>query len=409
MKRSCSLLTGLLLAGLTLPAAAETSKQKQLQLDIQQLSSNLDARRGESGALQGEVTRLEKKLGEISRQYHQTEKKMEDTQARLQETNQQKQSLDAALAEQKAGMAQQLQALYTAGEQSHLRLLLRQDDPSDISRTVHYFAYLNKSRFTRIQKIQETLQKIETLRTAADKDRAAMQELNHTLEAQKTDIQTTLAARADALQGVNRDIRSKEKQLAKLRQEEAALQGVVERLAREAETKARTRSESSKAEPAVTKPEPDTSRTPKVEQTVEQPDTVRLSPDKPFSTLRGKLAWPVAGRIIHSYNSARNEKQRWRGVVISASGGTRVRAVAQGRVAFAGWMDGYGHLIILEHDNNYMSLYGYNRTLYKQEGDIVRANEAIASVGNSSGQSQDGLYFEIRQGTTPQNPARWCR
>jgi septal ring factor EnvC (AmiA/AmiB activator) len=72
-------------------------------------------------------------------------------------------------------------------------------------------------------------------------------------------------------------------------------------------------------------------------------------------------------------------------------------------------MDGYGYLVILEHDSKYLSLYGYNRTLYKKEGDIVNAGDIIAAVGNSSGQKQDGLYFEIRQGNTPQNPAKWCR
>jgi septal ring factor EnvC (AmiA/AmiB activator) len=392
-------------------AAAESQKQKQLQREIRQLSTDLNSQKSESDTLQNEITKLEKKLGDISQQNHQTEKKIEETSTRLQDANQKKLKLDEALSIQKAGLAQQLQALYTAGEQSHLRLLLRQDEPSDISRTVHYFEYMNKSRMARIQKINKTLKASDSLRTSIDKDRIALDALNKTQDAQKADIQSTLNARADALQTLNRDIHSKEKQLTKLKQEEGALQAVVDRLASQAEAKARAENTNPKSTSKTSKTADITNKqaTSKLAANTGTPVGSRLSPDKPFSTLRGKLAWPVAGKIIHSYNSARNEKQRWRGVVIAASGGSNVKAVAQGRVAFAGWMDGYGHLIIIEHDNNYMSLYGYNRALYKREGETVRANETIAAVGNSSGQNQDALYFEVRQGTSPQNPARWCR
>lgn len=386
--------------------AADTSKQKQLQREIRKLSSSLDSQKNESAALQSEVTRLEKKLGETSRQYYQTEKKIDDTLTKLQETNQKKLKLEADLDAQKAGLAQQLQALYSTGGQSHLRLLLRQDDPSDISRTVRYFGYLNENRIARIQKIHKTLNEIETLRNSIDKDRSYLQELNKTLEQQKKDIEATLASRSNTLSQVKTDIRGKQKQLNKLKAEEAELQAVVDRLARQAEARA-----------AEKKPAADTGKSSNSAKTASRsapessgtPVKPSFTPDKPFSTLRGRLSWPVSGKIIHSYGSARNEKQRWKGVVIAAPGGAKVKAVAKGRVAFSGWMDGYGHLIIIEHDNHYMSLYGYNRAVYKKEGAIVGANETIAAVGNSGGRSQNGLYFEIRQGTSPQNPARWCR
>ncbi len=135
---------------------------KQLQRDIRQLSTSLKSQKGESQALQDEVTQLEKKLGDISDKHYQTEKKIETTRIKLDEANLKKLKLDTDLASQKSGLAQQLQALYSAGEQSHLRLLLRQDEPSDISRTIRYFEYLNKSRVTRIQGIQKTLKEIET-------------------------------------------------------------------------------------------------------------------------------------------------------------------------------------------------------------------------------------------------------
>ncbi|MEB4590422.1 peptidoglycan DD-metalloendopeptidase family protein [Candidatus Thiothrix sp. Deng01] len=395
--------------------AADVQQQKQLQQEIRQLSTTLSSQKTESQALQDEVTKLEKKLGDISSKSYQTEKKIDATLAKLETANQKKVKLDTDLGLQKAGLAQQLQALYSAGEQSHLRLLLRQDEPSDISRTIRYFEYLNENRVKRIQGIQKTLGELDAVRTAIEKDRTSLQELTQTLAQQKTDIESTLQARSTALGTIKSDIRSKEKRLNKLKAEETELQGMVDRLAsataknqeRALDSRAQTPKSASSGTSKQTSARQ--SSTSDKEDDGGTPVKTGFTPDKPFSSLRGKLFWPVKGRVIHSYGSSRNEKQRWKGVVIAAPGGTKVRAIARGRVAFSGWMDGYGHLIIIEHDNNYMSLYGYNRAVYKKEGAVVSANEAIAAVGNSSGQSQDALYFEIRQGTTPQNPARWCQ
>ncbi|EIJ34588.1 murein hydrolase activator EnvC family protein [Thiothrix nivea] len=383
------------------PNAADTQKQQQLQHEIRQLSTNLSSQKNESQALQDEVTRLEQKLGNISNKNYETEKKIETTITKLAEANQKKVKLDVELTTQKSGLAQQLQALYSAGEQSHLRLLLRQDEPSDISRTIRYFEYLNENRVERIQGIQKTLGEIDAVRTSIEKDRISLQELTQTLEQQKADIESTLKARSTALANLKTDIRSNQKRLDKLKAEDAKFQAMLDRLAASQAAKAQ--------ETATVSRQPLPAKEEKKPVSGGRPVSTSFTPDRPFSTLRGKLSWPVKGKIIHSYGSSRNEKQRWKGVVIAAAGGSKVKAVAKGRVAFSGWMDGYGHLLIIEHDNNYMSLYGYNRAVYKKEGTIVNANETIAAVGNSSGQSQDALYFEIRQGTTPQNPARWCR
>lgn len=409
-------LFALLLLSWSCTSIADTQKQQQLQRDIRQLSNNLQTQKGESRELQGEVTQLEKKLGEISDKHYQTEKKIEATLVKLEESVRKQQKLDAELAAQKNGLAQQLQALYTAGEQSHLRLLLRQDEPSDISRTIRYFEYLNDNRVTRIQGIQKILKESDAVRANMEKDNTQLQELNKTLTQQKADIESTLKARSVALGSIKTNIRVSEKKLGKLKTEEASLQAVIDRLAaRKAEANQKAKEiESAKANSPQEQTASSTKKTPstkdkKTQQVSSAPASTRSTSGKAFSSLRGQLPWPVNGRIIHSYGSARNEKQRWRGVVLAAPGGSKVKAIAKGRVAFSGWMDGYGHLIIIEHDNNYMSLYGYNRAVYKKEGATVNANETIAAVGNSSGQSQDALYFEIRSGTTPQNPARWCR
>jgi septal ring factor EnvC (AmiA/AmiB activator) len=131
---------------------------------------------------------------------------------------------------------------------------------------------------------------------------------------------------------------------------------------------------------------------------------------QPFAQLRGKLNWPVAGPTTVKFGSKRNIGQlKWQGVVIASQPGTEVRAVSHGRVAFADWFRGFGLLIILDHGNGYMSLYGHNDSLFKEHGDWVDANEVIARVGPGSGQLGSGLYFEIRHNGKPINPTRWCK
>jgi len=333
---------------------------------------------------------------------------------------------------QRSGLAQQLQAMYSAGEQSHLRMLLRQDNPSDISRTLRYFDYLNKSRSKKIAGINKTIDEIRVVTESMEKDRVYLSGLEETLAVQSRQTQSTLQARETALNKLNSDIRDNQSQLQRLRAQEAALQEKIERIARErvAEREREQRAAEQRREAARRQAQQQaqaqqppqqqdrpsasvqaaTARTPAPSQAPRPTQSAsQFRADRAFSSLKGALPKPVKGKVIHDYNARRNEKQRWRGVVIEAPGGSGVQAVANGRVVFSGWMDGYGHLIILEHDANYMSLYGYNRAVYKRKGQRVKAGEVIAAVGNSSGRRQNALYFEIRRKTAPQNPAQWFR
>jgi septal ring factor EnvC (AmiA/AmiB activator) len=130
----------------------------------------------------------------------------------------------------------------------------------------------------------------------------------------------------------------------------------------------------------------------------------------PFDSLKGKLRWPVQGKITTRYGSAKREgKLRWNGVKISAGQGNDVTAVSTGKVIFADWFRNLGLLIIIDHGNGYMSLYGHNERLLKKAGDFVSTGEAVAKIGNTGGQSETALYFEIRQQGTPMNPGLWCQ
>jgi septal ring factor EnvC (AmiA/AmiB activator) len=392
------------------------SKQKQIKKEIRQLNSSLKSDKNKSASLQSEVRKLEKKLGETSRKQYSTETKIKAINLRLMEATKEREQLDKKLTSQKKALAQQMQALHTAGEQSHLRLLLKQDDPSDIGRTVKYFEYLNRSRLKKIRSINATLTKIRGTELEIQKDKQELQALNAELEGREKKIKKILASRTAAYKKARKKVSSKQQRLKKLKKKEARLQATIDRLIKKAKAREREAEEKAarkkQAKATARANQKKSSKAGKKSSNKKGPvvgSQKRYVPDRPFSSLRGKLSWPVKGRLIHSYGSRRNEKQRWKGTVISAPGGRKVRAIARGKVEFAGWFNGYGYLVIIRHDNNYRSLYGYNRTVYTKKGKIVKAGTVIAAVGNSGGQQQNALYFEIRRGTRHQNPAKWCR
>ena len=394
--------------------------------EIDRLTTQIDHQQQQSDNLHDEVNQMEKKISDIDKTVYSNEQKIETLLDRLQTANKQKESLEADVETQRAALAQQLVAMYTAGDQSYLRLLLRQDNPSDISRTLRYFEYLNQHRSKKITTINSSIEKIRSLTHQMEKDRLQLTELENNLTGQKQALQSTIALREDVLKRLNNEIRIKQNQVERLRIQEAKLQTKFDELAARAEREPSTSSpepiEPKPVEPKPPKPVATTTKPPAqaaepamtelAQKTAKPPAeevTSEVTSNKAFSTLKGRLPAPVNGQVLHAYGSQRNEKQNWQGMVIAAQGGSKVRAVARGKIAYVGQMDGYGFLTIIEHDRNYMTLYAYNRANYKQVGEVVNAGDVIAAVGSSGGQEQNALYFEVRRGRALQNPAQWLR
>ena len=389
---TCFCLCSFLFATHSISAA---TSQGEVKREIKKLSSSLEGEKDKSNKAHSEIRSLEKKLGIISNKKYQTRKGIKKATVKLQEAIEKKKVLKVELDTQREALAQQLQALYSAGEQSHLRLLLRQDDPSEISRTMKYFEYLNDSRVLKIKKAQATFNKFKKIEIEINNENLQLQNLTKELGQQEKDIKGLLAQRSRNLKKLETMISTKELRLDRLLEQEGKLQAVVEKVAEKLPENKQEKE--LVVEVAVVK--------------VVNGKSVKTHdvPNKQLTQLKGKLSWPVAGKIIHSYGSKRNGHQKWKGVVLAAPAGKEVKAIAKGEVVFSDWMEGYGHLIIIQHNKNYLSLYGYNRSVYKKEGTRVQANEVIAAVGSSGGQSQSALYFEIRKGRTPQNPSRWCK
>ena len=389
-------------------ASAENTQQKQskLQKKINSASATLKNSRAVSKKLRKSVIIAEDKLNKLSRDLHQTEQKINSLTTKLNKSNAKKKKLQKQTNAQQQALAQQMQALYTSGKQSHLRLLLKQDDPSDISRTVKYFEYMNKHRLKRIKKIKKRLNKIKVVQEQIAKDTKTLQALQIEQGNKKIALKSAVKEKNKLLKKQSKIVNSQAQMLSKLKKDESRLRGVLQRLANKqkqeekaAKIKAQRKKEAIKLAAKTgkkVKPEPISAKR-------------RFVSNKPFSSLRGKLSWPVRGKLTHRYGSARNSKINWNGVIITAAAGTKVHAVARGKVEFSGRLNGYGYVIIIRHDKSYRSLYAFNRSVYKKVGQIVKQGDVIAAVGSSGRLTNPGLYFEISRGSRHQNPARWCR
>lgn len=418
------LCTLIFLSSFSFVAQADT-KQDKIKAEITRANVGLKKARQQTNSIAANLKKNEAEINRLSRKQYQAEKKISSITQQMIKSNQTKQKLVQQIKLEKEALAKQLLAMYSSGEESHLRLLLKQDDPSDISRTTKYFEYLNRSRVKRIEGVRKSLAKAEKIEQSITQDKKNLQDLRVSLNSDKTSLKKELGNNAKALKKSKSTVVSKQSKLNKLKKREAALQAVFDNLIRKQKAKAAAQAKrvAAKASAAKKRAKAEKSRARTENKKASKQQTKKASKpakkgkktslkfvaNRPFSSLRGRLSWPVKGRIYKKYGSRRNQKQKWKGVLIKAPGGQRVHAVAEGKVEYAGPLRGYGFVVILQHDKNYRTLYAYNRAVYRQTGDVVKAGAVIAAVGNSGGQQQNALYFEIRRGASTKNPARWCR
>jgi septal ring factor EnvC (AmiA/AmiB activator) len=275
------------------------------------------------------------------------------------------------LAAEQEALARQVRASYMTGRQELFKLLLSQESPATLGRMLVYFDYYNRARSSRIDAVAGELTKLSELEGETTRVETELAALEEAQAREVAALEKSRDERRAAVAKVEAEIRDGTAAIAKLRAEEQRLAELVQRL-----------SELMAGFPVDT--------------------------DEPFAASRGKLAWPVQGRVTGNFGQVRGAGPvRWNGVLVEATAGTPVRAVHRGRIAFADWLQGLGLLIIVDHGGGYMSLYGHNEALLKESGDWVEPGEPIAQVGDTGGQTSSGLYFEIRQNGEPVDPNRW--
>ncbi|AJG16968.1 peptidase M23 [Pseudomonas plecoglossicida] len=426
----------LALSCLLSPAFADERAQTQQQLDatrqdIAELKKTLGKLQEEKAGVQKDLKATETDIGNLEKQVEALQQELKKTEGELERLDTEKKKLQSARVEQQRLIAIQARSAYQNGREEYLKLLLNQQNPEKFARTLTYYDYLSNARLEQLRTFNETLRQLANVEQEIATQQQQLLAQRADLDSRRQALETERGKRQQVLAKLNSDMKDRDQKLQSREQDQADLSKVLktieETLARQAREAEEARKKALLAQQEAEKRRQQealaaAAAREQAREPVEPPKKARttlgplVSSDGAnyggaFSAARGKLPWPVNGRLLARFGDARGSDARakWDGVMISANPGTQVRAVHGGRVVFADWLRGAGLLVILDHGNGYLSLYGHNQSLLKSAGDIVKAGEAISTVGDSGGQDASGLYFAIRQQGRPTDPSQWCR
>lgn len=384
--RRCSLAACVLSALLCLavPAAAyaqgiDTQQERdQAQAQLQALQAEIEARRSSVQRRQQRLSDIQRELRDIEKQVaqqtqaiQQSETELDTNQQRIAELEREQSVLQVQLTEQAQLLEDQIESAYRSGGHDFLQMLLNQQDASRIDRIITYYRYVNEARMEQIEVLRET-------------------------ERELASVDSQLASQREALTARVAEQRQQRQALreSQQKQEQSALQLQTAQQSDELELTDLLQSEQQLTELLA------------VLEDVLASQNIQLSG---LSSLRGELHWPVSGSIRHAFGQRRSGQVNWKGVILNTDAEQPVQVIADGRVLFADWLRGFGLVMVVDHGEGYMSLYGYNQSLMREVGESVRRGDTIALTGQSGGQSRPGLYFEIRYQGNPVDPVRYIR
>jgi len=353
--------------------ARQTEAQlKALKAEIERVSGQVSRDQVARDRLSKELKSAELSVSEVRQSLEKVRKDRADRAAKRAALAEERRGHEADLARERESLASQLRAAYLIGREEPLKLLLNQKDPARAGRMFAYYSYFGRARAEQITRISGTLTRIEQL----DDDLAAEDQLLAELEdRRRAELERLDGARAKrglVLASLQAESRSRTQSLERMKRQQSGLEKLLRELKRA------------------------------MEQFPTDTGTA-------FGRLRGKLAWPVDGRLVARFGESRAGGVKWDGVLVAAERGAPVRAVSAGRVVYADWLPGLGLLTIIDHGDGYLSLYGHNDRLYKAVGEKVTLGEPVAAAGDSGGRARPELYFEIRKAGKPVDPQPWFK
>ena len=341
------------------------------------------------------LQKSERAISDASRELSELSEQSRTASAKLTQIRREIERGDAELKNHQAALGKLLYQQYAAGRPETLGILLNGGDPNAIARRLHYLTYIARARSEQIARVRADLAKLEKLASDARAQATELAAITTEQAAQRRKLEQEKRARAQMLTRISQDIDQQRRQIGTLKRDEIRLTRLIEQLSRVITKKPKPR------------PAPEARVTPEPRLRNERVPEPAAS-GGPFAQLRGRLALPVRGELASRFGSPRQGGGVvWKGLFIAARTGEEVRAVAAGRVVYADWLRGFGNLLIIDHGDSYMSLYGYNETLFKQVGEVIRGGERIAAVGNTGGHPDSGLYFEMRHEGRPFDPMTW--
>lgn len=395
------------------------AEQKKLRQQLTTLKKEISQTEKAKGKVADEIEQSEKAITTTEHSLSELGKQKSITENRLTRLSSEQNQLLATIARQQNQLAQIMQEQYIAGSEDRMKLLFSGDNPNRINRELQYMNYFSAAYADLIDTLQNNLQAIRTKRIQTDQARQELEKIVTKTNQQKNLLEKEKARHAVLLAQLSEKLDSQKKKAEKLAQDEKRLGNLVDRLNRaiEAQRKAVEKREAERRLAAKNaRKQAKQSKQTRKSRPVSRDDTetVTEAPYRPdtasaFGRMRGKLKMPVTGTITARYGMKRADGPSWKGIFIRTAPGAAVHAVAGGRVVFADFLRGFGNLIIVDHGNQYMTIYGNAQSLAKQTGDNVSAGDTIASAGNSGENTETGLYFEIRHNGRAYNPLDWIR
>ena len=356
------------------PAKAE-AELKAVRSQIEKMQAELERDAGRRDKITRELEESEKTVSGARGELDKLRRERAVHTARRAELAAARRKEEDVLGERRAALAGQIRAASMIGQEEPLKLLLSQRDPGQTGRVLTYYQYFGRARASQIAAINSHIAELATLDAALAEEEARLAALEEQQKGELSRLQGARERRGRVLVSLETESKNRARDLARLKDQ----QGGLEKLVRE------------------------------LRRALERVDKFPTDSKDAFAKLRGKLAWPVAGKLLASFGQNRAGGVKWDGVLVSGSQGAAVRAVYHGRVVYADWLSGLGLLTIIDHGDGYLSLYGHNERLYKEVGERVTAGDTIATVGDSGGRSTPALYFEIRKAGRPVDPRPWFK
>ncbi len=448
--RAGLLLTLCLATALAAPAGAAPKPAENKATSTSPGAPRVEAKRGELKELQGRLEKLNQDLAKTeetrasaSDQLKETESAISSTNRDLRELAEQRGATETALSElerqaqrlenqiaaQQGQLGRLLYRQYVNGDIDALRLLLSGDNADQAARDLHYMTLLSRAKADLLGVLRQSLDEKQRLGEATRAKREELGAIEQKQQQQRAALLTQQQQRQAMLAGLADKLKTQRREIDTLKRDEKRLTQLIEGLARIVanQAKARERAAAQKraaaaakagklaarmtmpGKPATAAPQ-EAAPTGRLERNEQEPESGggSLGYEGNFSALKGRLRLPIRGELASRFGAPRAEGgATWKGIFIRAAEGAEVKALAPGRIVFADWLRGFGNLLIIDHGDAWLSVYGNNQSLFRHVGDLVKAGDAIAAVGNSGGNQESGLYFELRQQGRAIDPLKW--
>ena len=419
-----ALLIGVLSVAQAAPKITERSKQKQaaeaerveLRKKLSTLKQEITRTETAKGHAADTLAKSEQAISSANRSLHELSREQRETEAGLERLAREQAQLESTVGAQQKRLAKLLHEQYVSGNEDGMKLLLSGDNPNRVSRELHYMTYVSQAQAKLITSLRANLQTVESNREQTQNAKLELDEIVQEQRTQREMLESEKSRRASLLAQLSGKLTSQRKEAGRLEHDQKRLASLVDRLARmiQEQKKAAARKKAAERKKAAQLKASQQRKLAKKPQGKKQPqrqlqveEVPEQVADGSFARMRGRMRLPMRGTITAKYGSKRPDGPSWKGLFISAPEGSEVRAVADGKVVFADWLRGFGNLVIVDHGSQYMTIYGNAQALFRHVGDAVKSGDVIAGAGNSGGNEQTGLYFEMRHRGRAFNPLDW--